>query len=116
MDTQQQLLLDLKADQHTLTKGISLVSNFPKCIPQIADLTDLTPSFRLYTWSIFTSQAGFSIYIMVVGQLESFGQKTAHDLVLHRIREQFVGASVYILVEMLLWRRSARAEGSADLQ
>jgi len=52
--------------------------------------------------------AGFSIYIMVVGQLESFGQKSAHDVVLHRIREQFIGASVYITVEMLLWRRSAR--------
>ncbi|CAE7344677.1 unnamed protein product [Symbiodinium natans] len=52
--------------------------------------------------------AGFSIYIMVVGKLESFGQKTAHDVVLHRIQEQFIGASVYILVEMLLWRRSAR--------
>ena len=49
---------------------------------------------------------------MVVGQLESFGQKTAHDVVLHRIREQFVGASVYIIVEMLLWRRSARVRAT----
>jgi len=53
--------------------------------------------------------AGFSIYIMVVGTLESFGSKSSSEVVFQRIQEQFAGAVIYILVEVLLWRKSARA-------
>lgn len=55
-------------------------------------------------------EAGFSIYIMVVGTLESFGSKERDDVVFDRMQEQFTGAVVYILVEVLLWRRSARQQ------
>ncbi|CAL1170837.1 unnamed protein product [Cladocopium goreaui] len=52
--------------------------------------------------------AGFSIYIMVVGTLESFGRKSSSEVVFQRMQEQFAGAVIYITVEMLLWRKSAR--------
>eukprot|EP00928_Gymnodinium_smaydae_P006495 TRINITY_DN12308_c0_g1_i1.p1 TRINITY_DN12308_c0_g1~~TRINITY_DN12308_c0_g1_i1.p1 ORF type:complete len:879 (+),score=132.04 TRINITY_DN12308_c0_g1_i1:69-2705(+) len=52
--------------------------------------------------------SAFSVYIMVVGMLESMGVKTAHQVVLGRMRAQFVGASIYVLVEVLLWPKSAR--------
>lgn len=52
--------------------------------------------------------AGFSIYIMVVGTLESFGKKSSSEVVFQRMQEQFAGAVIYVTVEMLLWRKSAR--------
>ncbi|CAJ1370340.1 unnamed protein product [Effrenium voratum] len=54
--------------------------------------------------------AGFSIYIMVVGRLESFGAKASKDVVFQRTQEQFLGAAIYMVVEMSLWRKSARAQ------
>ncbi|CAK9025163.1 unnamed protein product [Durusdinium trenchii] len=54
--------------------------------------------------------AGFSIYIMVVGTLESFGTKASKDVTFQRMQEQFAGAVIYIMVEMLLWRKSARTQ------
>ena len=53
---------------------------------------------------------------MVVGRLESFGAKASKDVVFQRTQEQFLGAAIYMVVEMSLWRKSARDPPLANLQ